>query len=71
LSELKFENAHYVDLIQPLEVKKKAYKSAKETIMENIMKFDEESDKDVEGNEGKSPFFERLKKKIVKKNHAP
>ena len=23
LSELEFENAHYVDLIQPLEVKKK------------------------------------------------
>jgi hypothetical protein len=60
LSELKFENAYYIDLIQPLEVKKNTYKSAKETIMENIMKFDEESDndeKDVEDNEGKSLFF--------------
>ena len=69
LIELKYENAHYVDLIQPLEVKKKAYKSAKETIMENIMKFDEESDNGeevIEDNE--SPFFERLKKKIEMKN---
>ena len=35
------------------------------------MKFYEESDndeEDVEDNEGKSPFFERLKKKIEKKN---
>jgi hypothetical protein len=39
--------------------------------MENIMKFDEESDndeEDVEDNEGKSPFFERLKNKIEKCN---
>jgi hypothetical protein len=39
--------------------------------MENIMKFDEGSDndeEDVEDNEGKSPFFERLKKKREKKN---
>ena len=43
LTELKLENAHYVDLIQPLEIKKKAYKSAKETLLENIMKLDEES----------------------------
>ena len=69
LIELKFENAHYVDLIQPPEVKKKAYKSAKETIMENIMKFEEESDNGeevIEDNE--APFFERLKKKIEMKN---
>ena len=68
LIELKFENAHYVDLIQPPEVKKKAYKSAKETIMENIMKFEEESDNGeevIEDNE--APFFERLKKKIEMK----
>ena len=35
------------------------------------MKFDEESDndeEDVEDSEAKSPFFERLKKKIEKKN---
>jgi hypothetical protein len=35
-----------------------------------MMKYDEESDndEDVEDNEGKSPFFERLKKKIEQKN---
>ena len=75
ISEMEYENARYVDIVELPEIRKERYKTAKETIVENIIKFDnddisqdEEDSKEGDSSEKFSSKFEELKQKIERKN---
>ena len=63
------ENDRYIDLVDLPQIGKEVYKSAQQTIVENIVKFDHDEDVDTEdvGNMVGSRF-ELLKLKIERKN---
>ena len=74
LNELADENARYIHLVELPEIKRGRYKSAKETILENIINFDHDPSQDIDDSEADdwpemfTSKFEELKHKIERKN---
>ena len=69
LNEPADENARYIDLVELPEIKRGSYKSAKETILENIINFDNDPSQDIDDSEADdwpemfTSKFEELKHK--------
>ena len=74
LNKFESENARYIDLVELPEIRRERYKSAKETILDNIIKFDDTTSLDIkysEADDSPGMFiskFEELKQKINRKN---
>lgn len=75
MNEMENKKARYIDLVDLPEIRREIYKTAKETIIENIIKFDnDDTSQDLKDSEEDEPAgmfiskFEELKKKIKRKN---
>ena len=75
MKEMENKKARYIDLVDLPEIRRETYKTAKETIIDNIIKFDNDDTsqdlKDSEEEETAGMFIskiEELKKKIKRKN---
>ena len=74
LNEIENENARYIDLVELPEIRRERYKYAKETILDNIITFDDDTSQDIKDSEADdlpgmfSSKFEELKEKIKRKN---
>jgi len=60
LNKIENENARYIDLVELPEIRRERYKSAKETILDNIIKFAKNA------KIGKNGEFQHKKKKQKK-----
>ena len=75
MNEMENKQARYIDLVDLPEIRREIYKTAKETIIDNIIKFDnDDTSQDLKDSEEDEPAgmfiskFEELKKKIKRKN---
>ena len=75
MNEMENKKARYIDLVDLPEIRREIYKTAKETIIDNIIKFDnDDTSQDLKDSEEDEPAgmfiskFEELKKKIKRKN---
>ena len=72
IKEIESKKDRYIELVDLPEIKIESYKTAKETIIENIIKFDDDTSIASEDSKKDEPAgiltFEELKQKIERKN---